>query len=79
MCAYGAVLTSKAGKKLKLDEPAQSLSSSTRLSERVRTEPVFVAREKSETTQLGSLWLVSWLVARPNNDFLHKILIIILR
>jgi hypothetical protein len=39
------------------------------------SEPVFVAREKSEPARLGSVQLVSWLVARPNNNLLHKILI----
>jgi hypothetical protein len=46
-----------------------------RRSERARAEPVFVAREKSEPARLGSVQLASWLVARPNNNLLHKILI----
>jgi hypothetical protein len=46
-------------KKLELDELAQAHSSSARLgpvrrSERVRAEPVFVAREKSEPARLGA-------------------------
>jgi hypothetical protein len=55
-------------KNLKLDESAQCL-------ERVRAEPIFLAREKSELGRLGSLQLVSWLVSQPNNNLLHKILI----
>ena len=67
-------------KKLELDELARARSSSARLgparrSERARAEPVFVAREKSEPARLGSVQLASWLVARPNNNLLHKILI----
>jgi hypothetical protein len=67
-------------KKLELDEPARARSSLARLgparrSERARTEPVFVAREKSEPARLGSVQLTSWLVARSNNNLLHKILI----
>jgi hypothetical protein len=72
--------TTRAGKKLELDELARARSSSTRLgparrSERARAEPVFVAREKSEPARLGSVQLASWLVARSNNILLHKILI----
>jgi hypothetical protein len=66
---------SRAGKKLELDELARARSSSARHSERARAEPVFVAREKSEPARLGSVQLASWLVARPNNNLLHKILI----
>jgi hypothetical protein len=67
-------------KKLELDELARARSSSARLgparrSERARAEPVFLAREKSEPARLGSVQLASWLVARPNNNLLHKILI----
>jgi hypothetical protein len=67
-------------KKLELDELARARSSSARLGparclERVRAEPVFVAREKSELARLGSLQLASWLVARPNNNLLHKIIV----
>jgi hypothetical protein len=67
-------------KKLELDELARARSSSARLgparrSERARAEPVFVAREKSEPARLGSVQLASWLVARFNNNLLHKILI----
>jgi hypothetical protein len=67
-------------KKLELDELARARSSSARLgparrSERARAEPVFVAREKNEPARLGSVQLASWLVARPNNNLLHKILI----
>jgi hypothetical protein len=43
-----------------------------RRSERARAEPVFVAREKSEPARLGSVQLVSWLVARLNNNFYIK-------
>jgi hypothetical protein len=47
-------------KKLELDELAQARSSSARFgparrSERVRAEPVFLAREKSEPARLGSV------------------------
>jgi hypothetical protein len=67
-------------KKLELDELARARSSSARFgpawrSERARAESVFVAREKSEPARLVSVHLVSWLVARPNNNLLHKILI----
>ncbi len=67
-------------KKLELDELARARSSSARLgparrSERARAEPVFLAREKSEPARLGSVQLASWLVARSNNNLLHKILI----
>jgi hypothetical protein len=67
-------------KKLELDELARARSSSARLGparrlERARAEPVFVAREKSEPARLGSVQLASWLVARPNNNLLYKILI----
>jgi hypothetical protein len=67
-------------KKLELDELARARSSSARLgparrSERARVEPVFLAREKSEPARLGSVQLASWLVAQPNNNLLHKILI----
>jgi hypothetical protein len=69
-------------KKLELDELARARSSSARFGparrfERARAEPVFLAREKSEPARLGSVQLASWLVARPNNNLLHKILIII--
>jgi hypothetical protein len=72
----------RARKKLELDELARARSSSARLgparrSERARAEPIFVAREKSEPARLGSVQLASWLVARPNNNLLHKILITI--
>jgi hypothetical protein len=43
--------------------------------ERARAEPVSVALKKSELARLDSLWLASWLVARSNNNLLHKILI----
>jgi hypothetical protein len=67
-------------KKLELDERAQARSSSVRLgparrSKRARVESVFVAREKSEPAWLGSLQLTSWLVARSNNNLLHKIIV----
>jgi hypothetical protein len=70
----------RAGKKLELDELAQACSNSARLgptrcSERARAESVFLARDKSEPARLGSVQLASWLVARPNNNLLHKILI----
>jgi hypothetical protein len=61
----------RAGKKLELDEPARTSSRS----ERARAEPVLVAHKKSEPARLDSVQLASWLVARPNNNLLHKILI----
>jgi hypothetical protein len=78
--ALESSLVTRAGKKLELDELARARSSSARLgparrSERARAEPVFVAREKSEPARLGSVQLASWLVARSNNNLLHKILI----
>jgi hypothetical protein len=67
-------------KKIELDELARARSCSARLGparrlEQARAEPIFVAREKSEPARLGSVQLVSWLMARPNNNFLQKILI----
>jgi hypothetical protein len=51
--------------------PTFALIRVAQLLERTRDEHVFMAREKGE----GSLWLASWLVAQPNNDLLHKILV----
>jgi hypothetical protein len=74
-------IEARTGKKLELDELARARSSSSarlelaRRSEQARAEPVFVAREKSEPARLGSVQLASWLVVRPNNNLLHKILI----
>jgi hypothetical protein len=68
----------RAGKKLELDELARARSSSARLgparrSERARAEPFLWLVKRA--SQLGSVQLASWLVARPNNNLLHKILI----
>jgi hypothetical protein len=40
-----------------------------------RAEPVSVTLKKSESAQLDSLGLTSWLVARSNKNLLRKILI----
>jgi hypothetical protein len=68
----------RAGKKLELDELARARSSSARLgparrSEQARAEPVLWLVKRA--SQLGSVQLASWLVARTNNNLLHKILI----
>jgi hypothetical protein len=72
----------RAEKKLELDELTRARSSSaqlgpTRRSERARADPIFVAHEKSEPARLSSVQLARWLVARSNNNLLHKILITI--
>jgi hypothetical protein len=77
-CNFHA-LAARAKKKFELDELARARSSSARFgparrSKRARAESVFVAREKSEPARLGSVQLASCLVARPNNNLLHKII-----
>jgi hypothetical protein len=57
-------------------ELAAAQLGSDRLDVQNEPEPsLFLAREKSEPARLGSLQLASWLVARSNNNLLHKMLI----
>jgi hypothetical protein len=46
-----------------------------RLGSTLRTSLFLWLMKKSEPARLGSVQLASWLVARPNNNSLHKILI----
>jgi hypothetical protein len=65
-------------KKLELDELASSGSQqlgSDRLDAQNESEPSLFLWLVKRASQLGSVQLTSWLVARPNNILLYKILI----
>jgi hypothetical protein len=62
-------------KKLELNELAQARSSSARLDAHNKPESSLFLRLVKRASQLGSVQLTSWLVARANNNLLQKILI----
>jgi hypothetical protein len=62
-------------KKLELDELARARSNSARLDAQNELEPSLFLWLVKRASQLGSVQLTSWLVARPNNNLLHKILV----